>query len=276
MEWIIRVILLITLAFSAVMLLLCRSGRITAEEDQRKDLRLIAVTSLCLLILEAAYPFLADFGSRLPFPSGDRLLLLACYLIPWAIIGREILSEAFTEIRRGGITGENFLMAVASVGALILAVLDNGEFREAVAVLLFYRIGEWLEDYASEKSRSHIRGLMELRPDRASVLRGGIWTECDPAEVAVGETVRVLPGERIPMDGIVTAGASALNTSALTGGRLLPETKFSAAVSVSPVCWRSARGVPSGNPPPPGSWLSWRTPMPTARCCFLRVCTAAS
>ena len=217
MEWIIRVILLITLAFSAVMLFLCRSGRITAEEDQRKDLRLIAVTSLCLLILEAAYPFLADFGSRLPFPSGDRLLLLVCYLIPWAIIGREILSEAFTEIRRGGFTGENFLMAVASVGALILAVLDNGEFREAVAVLLFYRIGEWLEDYASEKSRSHIRGLMELRPDRASVLRGGIWSECDPAEVAVGETVRVLPGERIPMDGIVTSGASALNTSALTG-----------------------------------------------------------
>ena len=212
MEWIIRILLGITLLFPVVLFILSRSGRVSLEKEQKDSLVLILITSLLLLALEFAYQAVAG--------AGDRVLLLVCYLVPWWIIGHEVFKEAFEGLCHGEITDENFLMTVASAGALVLAVLDNGEFREAVAVLLFYRIGEWFEDYATEKSRSHIRGLMELRPDRASVFRDGHWIEADPAKIKVGETVRVLPGERIPMDGVVVTGSSALNTSALTGESL--------------------------------------------------------
>ena len=212
MEWIIRAILIISLLFPMILLVRSRIGRLPLTPEQEKDLVPIAVTSLLLLILEFAYPVIESVGKR--------PLLLVCYLIPWLLIGHGILKEAAEGICHGEVTDENFLMSVASVGALVLAFLDNGEFREAVAVLLFYRIGEWFEDYATEKSRDHIRSLMELRPDRTSVLRNGQWIGTDPADVPVGETIRVLPGERIPMDGIVTDGASALNTSALTGESL--------------------------------------------------------
>lgn len=212
MEWIIRTILMISLLFPIVLLVRSRTGHLSLAPEQKKDLVLIAVTSLLLLILEFAYPAVESLGKR--------PLLLVCYLIPWFLIGHAILKEAFEGICHGEVTNENFLMSVASIGALVLASLDNGEFREAAAVLLFYRIGEWFEEYATEKSRDHIRGLMELRPDRASVLRDGQWIGTDPADIPVGEIIRVLPGGRIPMDGIVTNGTSALNTSALTGESL--------------------------------------------------------
>ena len=152
-----------------------------------------------------------------PVAGLPRFLL---YLLPYFVIGYDILLGAAKGIWNRQVFDENFLMAVATVGALILGFTRTGDYVEAVAVMLFYQIGELFQSYAVGKSRRSITALMDIRPDHANVLLDGQLEQVDPEEVAVGTIVHVLPGERIPIDGVVVDGMSSLNTSALTGESL--------------------------------------------------------
>ncbi len=144
---------------------------------------------------------------------------LAIYLIPYLLIGHDVLAEACEGIREGDPFDEDFLMAIATIGALLIGFLPGADeqFTEAVFVMLFFQVGELFEDYAEDKSRDSIAKMMDLRPDTATVRRGGEDLTVAPDSVAVGETIVVRPGEKIPLDGTVTAGTSSLNTQALTG-----------------------------------------------------------
>ena len=146
-------------------------------------------------------------------------LRLAAYLVPYAVVGREVLVRAVRNIRAGQVFDENFLMAVATVGAFCC-----GEYPEGVAVMLFYQVGELFESVAVARSRRSIAELMDIRPDCANVERGGALVRVDPADVAVGDLIVVKPGERIPLDGIVEEGTSSLDTAALTGEALPRDT----------------------------------------------------
>ncbi len=146
------------------------------------------------------------------FPA---VLILAVYLTAYMIIGGDVVREAVTNIGHGQVFDENFLMAIATVGAFFV-----GDYPEAVAVMLFYQVGELFQDYAVNRSRRDIAQLMDIRPDYANVLHDGTETETDPDEVAVGEHILVKPGERIPLDGRIIRGQSSLDTMALTGESL--------------------------------------------------------
>ena len=143
------------------------------------------------------------------------------YLAAYLIIGYDILHKAFRGIIKGQVFDENFLMAVATVGAIALAVYEkSGDYLEAVAVMLFYQIGELFQSYAVGKSRRSITALMDIRPDYANIEQDGKLVQVDPDDVAVGSIIVVQPGEKIPLDGVVTEGSSTLNTAALTGESL--------------------------------------------------------
>ncbi|MCM1284426.1 MAG: cadmium-translocating P-type ATPase [Muribaculaceae bacterium] len=153
-----------------------------------------------------------------PFPAIFSIIL---YLAAYLIIGFDILKKAGLGILNGRVFDENFLMAVATLGAIALAVYEkSGDFDEAVAVMLFYQIGELFQSYAVGKSRKNISALMDIRPDYANVERDGVLVRADPEEVAPASIIVVQPGEKIPIDGVVVEGASTLNTSALTGESL--------------------------------------------------------
>ena len=154
------------------------------------------------------------------FPSAGRLVRLACYLADYLLIGHDILRKAWRGIRNRQVFDENFLMAVATVGAMALAVYENGEYLEAIAVMLFYQIGEWFQSYAVGKSRRNISELMDIRPDYANIEKDGELEKIDPDEVEIGSVIVVKPGEKIPIDGVIVEGSSTLNTSALTGESL--------------------------------------------------------
>ncbi len=148
-------------------------------------------------------------------------LRFALYLVPYLIIGYDILLKAGRGIRNGQIFDENFLMAVATIGAIALALYaGSGDYTEAIAVMLFYQVGEWFQSYAVGKSRRNISALMDIRPDYANVEREGRLERVDPDEVEVGTIIVVQPGEKVPLDGVVDQGSSTLNTSALTGESL--------------------------------------------------------
>ncbi|MCM1253051.1 MAG: cadmium-translocating P-type ATPase [Clostridium sp.] len=148
----------------------------------------------------------------LQFVPVSGWLSLLLYLIPYLIIGYDILKKAVLGIVHGEVFDENFLMAVATVGAIGL-----GEYSEGVAVMLFYQIGELFQSYAVGKSRRNITALMDIRPDYANIEEDGELKQVDPDEIAIGDIIVVKPGEKIPIDGVITEGASSLNTSALTG-----------------------------------------------------------
>lgn len=150
------------------------------------------------------------------------LLFLAAYLV----IGCDILKKAGKGIRNRRVFDENFLMAVATIGAFVLAVYDrSGDYNEAIAVMLFYQVGELFQSYAVGKSRKNISALMDIRPDYANIEQDGALVQVDPDEVEKGTVIIVQPGEKIPIDGIVLEGASSLNTSALTGESLPRDAK---------------------------------------------------
>ncbi len=177
------------------------------EREQKVKLIRILIAGAMLIALQF-----------LPVTGWVRMGL---YLAAYLIIGYDILLEAFEGIREGEVFDEDFLMAVASIGAIVLAVITkSGDFNEAVAVLLFFQIGELFEDYAVDKSRDNIADLMDVRPDYANLEREGRLERVDPAEVAVGTVITVQPGERIPIDGVILDGESSLNTAALTGESL--------------------------------------------------------
>lgn len=174
---------------------------------QRKMLRRIVITAVMLVVLWL-----------LPLPAWPRLAL---YLAVYLLIGWDVLRKAGRGILNGRVFDENFLMAVATVGAFALALWQrSGDYNEAIAVMLFYQIGELFQSRAVDKSRRNIAALMDIRPDCANVERDGALLRVSPEEVAVGTVIVVQPGEKIPLDGVVTEGISTLNTSALTGESL--------------------------------------------------------
>lgn len=147
----------------------------------------------------------------------EGVLRFALYMVPYLIIGYDILLKAGKGIKNRQVFDENFLMAVATVGAIVLAVTGDGDYTEAIAVMLFYQVGEWFQSYAVGKSRRNISELMDIRPDYANVEQEGKLLRVDPDEVEIGTIIVVQPGEKVPIDGIVEEGSSSLNTSALTG-----------------------------------------------------------
>ena len=156
----------------------------------------------------------------LSFIPVDGWIRLALYMIPYLVIGYDILKKAVKGIMNRQVFDENFLMAVATIGAIAL-----GDYKEGVAVMLFYQIGELFQSYAVGKSRRNISELMDIRPDYANVERDGELVQVDPDEVEIGTVIVVKPGEKIPIDGVIVEGTSNLNTSALTGESLPREAK---------------------------------------------------
>ncbi len=176
-------------------------------KKQKKMLLRIVVTAALLPILE----FLPATGA----------VRFALYLVPYLLIGYDILWKAVRGILNGQVFDENFLMAIATVGAFVLAVVSrSGDYLEAIAVMLFYQIGEWFQSYALGKSRRSISALMDIRPDYANIEREGKLERVDPDEVDIGTVIVVQPGEKVPIDGTVLSGSSTLNTAALTGESL--------------------------------------------------------
>ena len=154
------------------------------------------------------------------------VLQLALYLVAYLVIGYDILKKAWRGILNRQVFDENFLMAVATVGAFALAIVSrSGDYVEAIAVMLFYQIGELFQSYAVGKSRRNISVLMDIRPDYANIERDGQLEKVDPDEVEIGSVIVVQPGEKVPLDGVILSGASSLNTSALTGESLPRDAK---------------------------------------------------
>ncbi len=176
-------------------------------KKQKKMLLRIIITAVML----AALYFLPVTG----------WLRLGLYLVTYLVIGYDILKKAGQGIANGRVFDENFLMAVATVGAFALAIYEkSGDYNEAIAVMLFYQVGELFQSYAVGKSRKNISALMDIRPDYANIEQDGKLVQVDPDEVAVGTVIVVQPGEKAPIDGVVVEGSSTLNTSALTGESL--------------------------------------------------------
>ncbi len=164
--------------------------------------------------------------AALHFLPVEGWLRLGAYLLTYLVIGYDILRKAGRGILNGQVFDENFLMAVATAGAFALAIYErSGDYNEAIAVMLFYQIGELFQSYAVGKSRRNISALMDIRPDYANVERDGQLVQVDPDEVAIGTVIVVQPGEKVPIDGVVTEGSSTLNTAALTGESLPRDAK---------------------------------------------------
>lgn len=179
-------------------------------KKQKKVLIRIIVSAVLIVALKVV-------GS---FVEINRYLEFALYMIPYFVIGYDILRKAFLGIKNKQVFDENFLMAVATVGAIAL-----GDYTEGVAVMLFYQIGELFQSYAVGKSRRNISELMDIRPDYANIEVDGEFRQVDPDEVEIGTVIVVTPGEKVPIDGVVTEGESSLNTSALTGESVPREVK---------------------------------------------------
>ena len=157
----------------------------------------------------------------LAFIPAEGVLRFALYMIPYLTVGYDILWKALKGIKNRQVFDENFLMAVATVGAVLLAIYEgSGDYTEAIAVMLFYQVGEWFQSYAVGKSRRNISELMDIRPDYANIEADGKLQKVDPDEVEPGSVIVVQPGEKVPIDGVVIEGTSTLNTSALTGESL--------------------------------------------------------
>ena len=191
---------------------------------QRKNLIRIVV-ALALFVVLFIIDRVRPLGEVFSGPAA-WVFPFALYLVVYLLIGYDVLWRAVRNICHGQVFDENFLMCVATLGAFALAIYRGATgqtiegFDEACAVLLFYQVGEFFQDYATARSRRSISGLMDIRPDYANVLRGGKAQRVDPGEVAVGEVIVVNPGEKIPLDGVVVSGASTLDTRALTGESL--------------------------------------------------------
>ena len=183
-------------------------------KKQKKVLRRIIISAVLLVAMAVTFTVLEKTGTvDLENPSIMwRCIEIVAYLIPYLIIGYDILKKAFLGIIHGEVFDENFLMAIATVGAMVL-----GEYKEASAVMLFYQIGELFQSYAVGKSRKNITALMDIRPDYANIEKDGKLEQVDPDDVQIGTVIVVQPGEKVPIDGKVVEGVSSLNTSALTG-----------------------------------------------------------
>ncbi len=213
--------LLVFVLLVAIVLLITagrREGGMTKK--QKKNLVRIFISAALLLVLEQLTAESFTFLDQWLFPSAGRVVRFALYFLDYWIIGHDILAKAWRGIQNKRVFDENFLMAVATVGAMTLAIVENGDYLEAIAVMLFYQIGEWFQSYAVGRSRKNISNLMDIRPDYAHVEKDGVLETVDPDDVAVGSIIVVQPGEKIPIDGTIVEGKSSLNTAALTGESL--------------------------------------------------------
>ena len=182
------------------------------NKKQKKMLARIIIAAVLLIVLHFV-----------PITGIPRFI---CYLAVYLVIGYDIVKKAFKGIKNGQVFDENFLMAIATIGAFALAVYEkSGDYNEAIAVMLFYQIGELFQSYAVGKSRRNISALMDIRPDYANIEQDGKLEKVDPDEVEVGTIIVVQPGEKIPIDGMIEDGNSTLNTSALTGESLPRDAK---------------------------------------------------
>ena len=182
------------------------------NKKQKKMLVRIIITSLLLIGLH-----FVPFEQMKIADDWNRVLKFFLYLVPYLVIGYDILKKSFKGIKNRQPFDECLLMTIATVGAFALALTRTGDFVEAVAVMLFYQIGEWFQSYAVGKSRKNITELMDIRPDYANIEEEGRLVQVDPDEVEIGNIIVVQPGEKIPLDGIVVEGSANLDTAALTG-----------------------------------------------------------
>ena len=224
-ELVISILLTMVIIMAAVLLIFIGSRKDGMTKKQRVMMVRILISAGILLALQFISAEMFDTACGYLFPSAGRWLRFACYLIDYLIIGYDILKKAAKGMKNRQVFDESFLMAVATIGAMALAIYENGEYLEAIAVMLFYQIGEWFQGYAVGKSRRNISSLMDIRPDYANVESNGKLEQVDPDEVGIGSVIVVQPGEKVPIDGNVVEGASSLNTSALTGESLPREAK---------------------------------------------------
>ncbi len=224
-ELVISILLTVVIIMAVALLLFVGSRKDGMTRKQRVMMVRILISAGILLALQFISAEMFDTVDGYLFPSAGRWLRFACYLIDYLIIGYDILKKAAKGIKNRQVFDESFLMAVATIGAMALAIYENGEYLEAIAVMLFYQIGEWFQGYAVGKSRRNISNLMDIRPDYANVESNGKLEQVDPDEVGIGSVIVVQPGEKVPIDGNVVEGASSLNTSALTGESLPREAK---------------------------------------------------
>ena len=224
-ELIVNILLAAVALLAAVLQLIGQKSSSGMTKKQKVMLwRILAATVLLLGLQSLGTSVFDSLG------SSGRWLRLALYLVDYLVIGYDILRKAYKGIRNGQVFDENFLMAVATLGALALAVYENGAYLESIAVMLFYQVGEWFQSYAVGKSRRNISDLMDIRPDYANVERDGKLEQVDPDEVDIGSIIVVQPGEKVPIDGTVVEGASTLNTAALTGESLPREVQTGDAI----------------------------------------------
>ncbi len=224
-ELVISILLMVVIIMAAALLIFIGSRKDGMTKKQRVMMVRILLSAGILLAFQFISAEMFDMVDGYLFPSAGRWLRFVCYLINYLIIGYDILRKAIKGIKNRQVFDESFLMAVATIGAMALAIYENGEYLEAIAVMLFYQIGEWFQGYAVGKSRRNISNLMDIRPDYANVERNGKLEQIDPDEVGIGSVIVVQPGEKVPIDGIIVEGASSLNTSALTGESLPREAK---------------------------------------------------
>ncbi len=224
-ELVISILLTVVIIMAAALLIFVGSRKDGMTKKQRVMMVRILISAGILLALQFISAEMFDTACGYLFPSAGRWLRFACYLIDYLIIGYDILKKAAKGMKNRQVFDESFLMAVATIGAMALAIYENGEYLEAIAVMLFYQIGEWFQGYAVGKSRRNISSLMDIRPDYANVEKNGKLEQADPDEVGIGSVIVVQPGEKVPIDGIIVEGNSSLNTSALTGESLPREAK---------------------------------------------------
>ncbi len=224
-ELVISILLTVVIIMAAALLIFVGSRKDGMTKKQRVMMIRILLSAGILLALQFVSAEMFDKADSYLFPSAGRWIRFACYLINYFIIGYDILRKAAKGIRNRQVFDESFLMAVATIGAMALAIYENGDYLEAIAVMLFYQIGEWFQGYAVGKSRRNISNLMDIRPDYANVERNGKLEQVDPDEVEIGSMIVVQPGEKVPIDGMIVEGASSLNASALTGESLPREAK---------------------------------------------------
>ena len=187
------------------------------NKKQKRALTKIIIAIVLIVLIKVSELWI-DYESICIGKFGlGKVILFILYMIPYLTVGADILKKAFKGIRNRQVFDENFLMAVATLGAIAVALAYSGDYTEAVAVMLFYQIGELFQSIAVGKSRKNISNLMDIRPDYANIEVDGKLEQVDPDEVAIGTEIVVRPGEKVPIDGVVTQGSSALNTAALTG-----------------------------------------------------------
>ena len=181
-------------------------------KKQKHDVSRIIITAALIAVL-----------SFLPVTGLERFAL---YMIPYLLVGYDVLYKAFHGLANRQPLDEHLLMAIATIGAMSLALYENGDYTEGIAVMWFYQVGEWFQSYAVGKSRKDITALMDIRPDYANVRRSdGKLEQVDPDNVEIGSMIVVQPGEKVPIDGVIAKGKSSLNTSALTGESLPREAE---------------------------------------------------